>query len=93
MDKFDEKTISEWQLRILHHIYYSFGRLRYSLPFFLSPSLSVMHTLTHFSHYRIKELFDIIVEYPDSSPALHDLRECLEHADIRNELKTSLKAV
>lgn len=28
---------------------------------------------------RIKSLFDLVIEYPDSLPALNDLKECLEH--------------
>ena len=27
---------------------------------------------------RIRRLFDVIVEFPDSKPALEDLRECME---------------
>lgn len=40
---------------------------------------------------RIEELFDIIVEYPDSEPALADLRECLHHVELRNKVVSSLK--
>ena len=41
---------------------------------------------------RISELFDIIVEYPDSQAAILDLRECLKHADLRQLVRTSLRA-
>lgn len=51
----------------------------------------VQFLLNHF--IRIHELFDIIVEFPDSKPALLDLKECLSHTDLRQEMMTSLKAV
>ncbi|TFK89728.1 ubiquitin-protein ligase [Polyporus arcularius HHB13444] len=40
---------------------------------------------------RLQELFDIIIEYPDSMPALQDLKECLSRVDQRNELVKSLR--
>ncbi|KAL7631637.1 UNVERIFIED_CONTAM: hypothetical protein RMT77_018062 [Armadillidium vulgare] len=40
---------------------------------------------------RIKQLFNIVIEYPDSQPALEDLRECLEKTDLRDTLVKSLK--
>ncbi|RDX42634.1 ubiquitin-protein ligase [Lentinus brumalis] len=40
---------------------------------------------------RLQELFDIIVDYPDSMPALQDLKECLSRVDQRNELVKSLR--
>ena len=42
---------------------------------------------------RISELFDILVEYPDSEPALHDLKTCLERVNKRAGLISSLKLV
>lgn len=43
--------------------------------------------------YRIHELFDILVEFPDSEPALLDLRECLKVVDLRSFLINCLQAV
>lgn len=40
---------------------------------------------------RIKEIFNIIVDYPDSLPALHDLRETLQRVDQRGELVKFLR--
>ncbi|KIO06137.1 hypothetical protein M404DRAFT_946866 [Pisolithus tinctorius Marx 270] len=40
---------------------------------------------------RTKEIFDIIVDFPDSVPALHDLKECLQRVDQRAELVQSLR--
>lgn len=45
---------------------------------------------------RIGELFDIIVDFPESSPAIDDLRVCLQrtqqHADTVNGLGEALEA-
>ncbi|KAF6001926.1 Anaphase-promoting complex subunit 2 [Cyanidiococcus yangmingshanensis] len=41
-------------------------------------------------HARLQDLFDIIVEFPASNPALVDIRECLEHTDAFEEITQSL---
>lgn len=43
--------------------------------------------------HRIEELFDIIVEFPESEAALQDLRECLLHVELKKMLVTSLKSM
>lgn len=45
-----------------------------------------------FADLRISELFTIIVEYPDSLPAIKDLKSCLEVTDQRKELIASLRS-
>jgi hypothetical protein len=40
---------------------------------------------------RIGELFDIIVDFPDSKPALLDLKECLSKTGIYNDMIQSFK--
>ncbi|KAM5531321.1 hypothetical protein V8D89_015036 [Ganoderma adspersum] len=40
---------------------------------------------------RTQEIFDIIIDYPDSQPALQDLKECLIRVDQRNDLVTTLR--
>ncbi|TBU44447.1 hypothetical protein BD309DRAFT_958345 [Dichomitus squalens] len=40
---------------------------------------------------RTQEIFDIIIDYPDSQPALQDLKECLARVDQRSELVTTLR--
>lgn len=42
--------------------------------------------------FRIRELFDILVEYPDSEPALCDLKQCMIKVNLRSFLITSLKS-
>ncbi|CAH1272684.1 ANAPC2 [Branchiostoma lanceolatum] len=41
---------------------------------------------------RISEMFDIIVEFPDSMSALEDLKVCLEKTDLRQTLVSSLRS-
>jgi len=45
-----------------------------------------------FATMRIDELFDIIVDYPDSKPALEDLRRCLQQTSLLSKLVSSLTA-
>ena len=44
-----------------------------------------------FARRRIAQLFDIIVDFPDSGPALEDLRVCLQRSRLRAELVSSLR--
>ncbi|KAJ8670804.1 hypothetical protein QAD02_002063 [Eretmocerus hayati] len=45
-----------------------------------------------YTRQRIDQLFNIVIEYPDSRPAIDDLRVCLERTDMRRQLVRSLKA-
>ncbi|KAG8214513.1 hypothetical protein J3R82DRAFT_9571 [Butyriboletus roseoflavus] len=40
---------------------------------------------------RTREIFDIIVDFPDSTGALQDLKECLQRVDQRAELVQSIR--
>ena len=40
---------------------------------------------------RVKECFDVVVEFPDSKPALWDLRRCLRRTSLRFQLTTQLR--
>ena len=40
--------------------------------------------------FRISELFEIIVDFPDSEPALKDLALCLSKVDLKEKLISSL---
>ncbi|KAG9006075.1 hypothetical protein FRB90_010080 [Tulasnella sp. 427] len=42
---------------------------------------------------RISEIFDIIVDYPDSTPALNDLKECMFQTGTRRDLVDTLRAL
>ncbi|KAG1665781.1 hypothetical protein FOA52_002876 [Chlamydomonas sp. UWO 241] len=39
---------------------------------------------------RIRQLFDIIVDYPDSAPALEDIRTCLRHTSLQSHVVSVL---
>lgn len=56
-------------------------------------SYSLYHTYTKM---RIDQLFNIIVEYPDSQPAVDDIKLCLDKTDLRptlcKKLQTSLES-
>ncbi|VVB09331.1 unnamed protein product [Arabis nemorensis] len=39
--------------------------------------------------FRIAKLFEIIVDYPESSPAIEDLKQCLEHTGQHSKLVES----
>ncbi|OCH91244.1 hypothetical protein OBBRIDRAFT_887137 [Obba rivulosa] len=49
------------------------------------------HVCKTLSDLRTKEIFDIIVDYPDSLCALQDLKECLQRVDQRTELVQTLR--
>merc|ERR1719481_1597893 len=51
------------------------------------------HLYNTYTKARIEQLFNIIIEFPDSQPALEDLRDCLVHTDLRSHLTSSLKQV
>jgi len=46
-----------------------------------------------YTRARIEQLFNIIIEFPDSQPALEDLRDCLTRTNLRNFLTNSLRQV
>lgn len=48
--------------------------------------------MQHAKAVRTDELFDIIVDHPDSLAALEDLKECLFRVDQRGILVDKLKA-
>lgn len=44
-----------------------------------------------FTKIRIDQLFNIIIEYPESQPTIEDLKSCLSRTDLRKHLSESLK--
>jgi anaphase-promoting complex subunit 2 len=44
----------------------------------------------YFAHKRISQLFEIIVDFPESEPALKDLAVCLKVVDLKQKLIHSL---
>ncbi|KAI0074021.1 hypothetical protein K474DRAFT_1602300 [Panus rudis PR-1116 ss-1] len=49
------------------------------------------HVCKTLCELRTQELFDIIIDYPDSTPALQDLKECLQRVDQRGQLVQALR--
>ncbi|KAF9164413.1 Anaphase-promoting complex subunit 2 [Actinomortierella ambigua] len=43
-----------------------------------------------FGDQRVKEFFDIIVDCPESEPAVHDLKKCIEWTGQKDQLQSSL---
>ena len=59
---------------------------------------SVRQRLAHFLYEtytkaRIDQLWNIIIGFPESTPAVEDLRDCLERTDLRPILTQTLKKV
>lgn len=44
-----------------------------------------------YTRIRIDQLFNIVIDFPDSKPAIDDLRNCLERTDLRKHLMLSLR--
>ncbi len=40
---------------------------------------------------RIKEMFDIVVDYPDSRPAVQDVKDCLAHTNLHRKFVAGFK--
>ncbi|TIA85251.1 hypothetical protein E3P99_04037 [Wallemia hederae] len=47
----------------------------------------------HFAKMRSDELFDIIVDFPDSLAAINDIKECLERVQYKRQLTQKLKSI
>jgi len=79
-------SLDQWKSKIEHFIYEAVGSLRseHKHSPFLIASLPFL--------FRTAQLFDIIVDYPDSMPALEDLKECLRKTRQFNEILASLKS-
>lgn len=46
---------------------------------------------TNYAHIRIKRLFDIVIDFPDSKSAIEDLKVCLSKTNLRSNVIKSLK--
>lgn len=40
---------------------------------------------------RITEMFDIVVDYPDSRPAVQDVKDCLAHTNLHHKFVAGFK--
>ena len=50
------------------------------------------HTYEALLAVRTREMFDVVVDFPDSLPALRDVRDCLAHTDARGEFAQTVRA-
>ena len=46
---------------------------------------------TNYAHIRIKRLFDIIIDFPDSKNSIEDLKVCLSKTNLRSHVVKTLK--
>ncbi|KAI9034343.1 hypothetical protein DFJ74DRAFT_600395 [Hyaloraphidium curvatum] len=53
----------------------------------------VFHAMREFAALRISEIFDLVVAFPDSRPALQDLRRALDGTETRPLLASTLRSV
>lgn len=40
---------------------------------------------------RMKEMFDIVVDYPESRPAVQDVKDCLAHTNLHRKFVAGFK--
>lgn len=88
-----ESTVVSWLTRIYcagsskpppddRHIQNAITKFKQKLSYFLYHS---------YTKTRIDQLFNIIIEYPDSQPAVDDIRLCLDKTDLRPTLCKKLQ--
>ncbi len=46
---------------------------------------------TNYAHIRIKRLFDIVIDFPDSRNAIEDLKICLSKTNLRSHVVSNLR--
>ena len=46
---------------------------------------------SHYAHVRIKRLFDIVIDFPDSRAAIDDLKYCLTKTNLRVQVVNGLR--
>ena len=62
-----------------------------------SDSLEAWQSRLHFyicevvGQLRISQMFDIVVDYPDSLPAVEDMRVCLRHTNLHHKFVTQFR--
>lgn len=88
-----DTTVMSWLTRIYcggnskpspddKHTLNAISKFKQKLSYFLYHS---------YTKLRIEQLFNIIIEYPDSQPAIDDIKICLEKTDLRSMLCTNLQ--
>lgn len=89
-----DTTVMSWLIRIYcagsskpppddKNIHNAISKFKQKLSYFLYHS---------YTKLRIDQLFNIIIEYPDSQPAVDDIKLCLEKTDLRSTLCKKLQS-
>lgn len=93
LEKWLDTVVMNWLIRIYsggssrslsldHKVRNTINTFKQKLSYFLYET---------YTRVRIDQLFNIVIEYPESRAALDDLRVCLERTDLRRYLIRSLK--
>uniref|UniRef100_T1IXP7 Anaphase-promoting complex subunit 2 n=1 Tax=Strigamia maritima TaxID=126957 RepID=T1IXP7_STRMM len=93
LEKWLDSTIVLWLVKVYRG---NWDCNRYNNPLTLETVeklKSRLHQLlyTTYAHTRMDQLFNIIIEFPESQPAIEDLVNCLEKTNLRTKLIQSLK--
>lgn len=93
LEKWLEKIVMEWLTRIYNNgsskVDSSNAKIRESISYF---QIKLKYFLFEkYANTIIDQFFNIIIEFPDSQPAIDDLKLCMEKLDLRCHLVETLK--
>lgn len=89
LKKWLDNTVLQW-LSAAYHVEESGNTSKEFLSRFKDRLLNVLYE--SYSNVRLDQLFNIIIEFPESQAALEDLRQCLELTGLRPKLISSLRS-
>ncbi|KAG5876105.1 hypothetical protein JTB14_013685 [Gonioctena quinquepunctata] len=87
LEKWLQTVVLNWLRNI--YCYDSSNALAESMDIFEKKLVNFLYN--SYTKIRIDQLFNIIIEYPDSLPALEDLRLCLPRTDLKSALTKKLQ--
>lgn len=93
LEKWLENIVMEWLTRIYNNgsskVDLNNLKIRESISYF---QLKLKYFLFEkYANTIIEQFFNIIIEFPDSQPAIDDLKLCMEKLDLRSHLVETLK--
>lgn len=80
------EIIKKFEDQLMHSVYLCYTKTRIEQLFNI-----IIGLFSRFLILRTYSYLIMLVEYPDSQPAIEDLRVCLNKTDLRSELSTKLK--
>lgn len=89
LKKWLDNTVLQW-LSAAYYVEGSGSTSKELLSGFKDRLLNVLYE--SYSNVRLDQLFNIIIEFPESQAALEDLRQCLELTGLRPKLISSLRS-